>query len=93
MLIVYAFGNLSWSLSIQANGDLVSGNDTIPISNVSFTGSGVGFRDGTLSKTQSRTLATGTIGGLGSVNFFLANQWNYPTGTYSQTITYTLAEF
>ncbi|MFZ0929254.1 MAG: hypothetical protein WAN11_11675 [Syntrophobacteraceae bacterium] len=86
------------TLTALAGGDLVSGSDKIAINNVSWTVTGSagntgGLVAGTLSKdnpvlagswTQSGTYTTG------SFLFFLANSWSYATGTYSQTVTYTI---
>ena len=83
-----------WTLTVRAEGDLISGASTIPISNVSWLATpSPPFRNGTLS-TVAQTLATGT--GLinverGDVTFRFVNSWNYTVGTYSQTITFTLS--
>jgi len=85
-------GNPNWSLTVLASGDLVSGGNTIAIGNVTWTATGTGFVGGTLSKTTARTLASGTGNGTltGHQSYFLANSWNYVTGSYSQTVLYTL---
>jgi hypothetical protein len=85
-------GAAIWALTVLANGDLTSGGDIIAINNVTWTATGAGFVNGTLSKTTAHILAVG----IGSVNFtgtqsyFLANSWNYKSGSYSQTVVYTL---
>jgi len=80
------------TLTVLARGDLVSGSNTIPISNVRWTATGSGFRAGTLSKTAPQTAGSwwGSGSRSGTFSFFLANSWSYATGNYSQTITYTL---
>jgi hypothetical protein len=83
----------SWTLTVLANGDLVSGADTIPISNVTWTATGSQFVNGTLSKTTSQSVAIGPNNRTGTLSFFLANSWSYPTGSYTQTITFTAATF
>jgi hypothetical protein len=85
-------GTTTWSLTLLANGDLVSGGDTIPISNITWTASGTGFVGGAMSKTTSSTVASGSgdVNRTGSQRFFLSNSWNYATGSYSQTVVYTL---
>ena len=83
-----------WTITVEAEGQLVSGTSTIPISNVSWVATPTPtFRNGTLS-TVAQVLATGTGLALlerGDVTFRLANSWNYNVGTYTQTITFTLS--
>ena len=83
-----------WTITVEAEGQLVSGASTIPISNVSWVATPTPtFRNGTLS-TVPQVLATGTGLALlerGDVTFRLANSWNYNVGTYTQTITFTLS--
>jgi hypothetical protein len=87
-------GGGSWTITVEAEGQLVSGASTIPISNVSWVATPTPtFRNGTLSTTP-QVLATGTGLALlerGDVTFRLANSWNYNVGTYTQTITFTLS--
>jgi hypothetical protein len=85
-----------WELTVLANGDLISGADTVDITNVTWTATPAPpFQGGTLSKTVAQRLAFGT--GMvnpaenGSVTFRLANSWNYAAGTYSQTLVFTLS--
>ena len=76
-----------------SSGDLVSGSDTIAISNLSWVGSGTGFTSGTISMTNSNQTAaswTGSGSRVGTQTFSLANSWSYALGSYSATITYTL---
>ena len=84
----------TWTITVEAEGQLVSGASTIPISNVSWVATPTPtFRNGTLSTTP-QVLATGTGLALlerGDVTFRLANSWNYNVGTYTQTITFTLS--
>ena len=82
-----------WTITVVAEGQLISGTSTIPISNVSWTATPTPtFRNGTLS-TVPQILATGT--GLaierGDVTFKFANSWNHNVGTYTQTVTFTLS--
>jgi hypothetical protein len=79
-------------LSIQAADDLRSGVTVISASNITWTGSGAGFVSGTLSKSSPTTVAAWTGSGIrtGSQQFFFANRWTHPTGTYTLTMTYTL---
>ena len=83
-----------WTITVRAEGNLISSAATIPISTVSWTATPKPrFTDGTLT-TFAQTLATGT--GLinierGDVTFRFVNSWNYTVGNYTQTITFTLS--
>lgn len=82
------------TLTVVAGGDLVSGNNIIPIDKVSWTATGDGFVPGpTMIKKTSATAGNWQGPGEyhGTFSFFLANSWSYATGTYSQTVTYTLS--
>ena len=93
----------TWSVSALADGDLLSGPDTIGIANVSWTTRGpLGgspclscvCHAGTASSTVNQLLFTGA-GDTGAgqkgceKTFYLANSWSYSAGNYSQTITIT----
>jgi len=85
----------AWHLTVQANGDLLSGGATIDATQVSWTAAPPPFQNGTLSKVAAQPIASGT-GNVnpainGSVVFRLANSWNYSAGIYSQTIVFTLS--
>jgi hypothetical protein len=86
----------SWQLTVLADGDLISGANTVDITNVTWTATPAPpFQNGTLSKTVAQRVASGN-GNVnpatnGSVVFRLANSWNYATGTYSQTLVFTLS--
>jgi hypothetical protein len=87
----------SATLKVLAAGDLISGTDTIPIINVTSTAtnsSGSFFSAGpiTWSKTSpGATVGQGNSGSFaGTFSWFLANNWNYPTGAYTAHATYTL---
>lgn len=84
-----------WTLSVRAEGDLISGGATVDISNVSWVATPAPpFQNGTLSKTVAQTLASGTGNTQGNptaqVTFRLANLWTYTAGTYTQTVIFTL---
>lgn len=87
-------GASPWTITVQAQGQLVSGTSSIPISNVSWVATPTPtFRNGTLS-TVPQVLATGTGLALlerGDVTFRFNNSWNYNVGTYTQTVTFTLS--
>jgi hypothetical protein len=86
------------TLTVLAGGDLVSGSGgTIPISAVSWTATGGGDNNGgllpgTMSKNTQVPAGSWTASGTysGAFAFYLANSWSYATGTYSQTVTYTI---
>jgi hypothetical protein len=87
--------NDSWTMTVQASGDLVAGSAVIPAANVSWTATPAPpYRNGTLSAAVAQTLATGTTdvspAQTGTVVFSLSNSWSYNVGTYSQTIVFTL---
>jgi hypothetical protein len=87
---------VQWHLSVLADGDLVSGASTIPISNVSWTATQAPpFQNGTLSRTTAQPMAAGSDtlnpGKTSTVTFSLVNSWLYDAGTYTQTLTFTLS--
>ena len=85
-----------WQLTVLANGDLMSGSETVDITNVTWTATPVPpFQNGTLSRTVAQRMASGT-GSVnptqnGTVTFRLANSWTYNVGTYTQTLVFTLS--
>jgi hypothetical protein len=93
----------SWSVHALANGDLVSGSGSIPISNISWTAtldtsagtcpSGCFCSGGTASKLTPQLIMNGQ-GNTNSTpacttNYSLANSWSFNAGSYSQTVTFT----
>lgn len=80
------------TLTAMTGSDLVSGGNTIAIGNVTWTATGTGFSTGTMNKTVAQSVGSWTGSGqqVGSNSFFLANNWNYATGAYTATVTYTL---
>lgn len=85
-----------WQLTALADGDLMSGSETVDITNVTWGATPAPpFQNGTLSKTVAQRIAAGSgnvnPGQNGSLTFRLANSWNYSAGTYSQTIIFTLS--
>ena len=81
------------TLTIQANDQLRSGLDTLPASQVTWTATGSGFTNGTLSAASAQVVAAWTGSGVhtGTQTFFFRNLWSYPTGTYTLTMTFTLS--
>jgi hypothetical protein len=86
-----------WSLTVLAGGDLISGPSKVDISNVSWVATPAPpFQNGTLSKTVAQRVASGTgnvpaPNTTGLITFRLANSWTYSTGTYTQTVLFTLS--
>jgi len=79
------------TLTVQANGDLDSGTNTIAISNVTWTASGSGFVAGTMDTSPVAAGSwTGSGNRSGTFSYFLANSWAYLKGDYTQTVVYTL---
>ncbi len=80
------------TLTCLAAGDLISGTDTIAISNITWTASGTGYLAGTMNRTTAQTAGSWTGSGqrTGTFNYFLVNSWLYATGDYSTSINYTL---
>jgi hypothetical protein len=83
-------GGNAVTLTVSAP-DLVSGGDTIAISNITWAGNG-DLAGGTLSNAEV-TLVSSTNSGLrtGDMLFVLANSWTYEVGNYATTVTYTLS--
>jgi hypothetical protein len=79
-------------LVVQASDDLRSGLDLIPASQLRWSAGGTGFVPGTMSRTTAQTVASWVSSGAwtGTQTYTLVNAWNYATGTYSTTLTYTL---
>lgn len=73
-------------------GPLTSGGDSIAASNVTWTATGTGFVNGTLSSSTPQTVGSWTDSGsyAGNLNLRLGNLWSYATGTYTGSITFTL---
>jgi hypothetical protein len=89
-------GGRPWTLTVLANGDLISGGATVDISNVSWVATPAPpFQNGTLSKTVAQQVASGNgnvnPARLGQVTFRLVNAWTYSAGVYTQTIVFTLS--
>jgi hypothetical protein len=80
------------SLTCLASGDLISGINTIAISNMTWTATGTGYVAGTMNRTAAQTAGSWTGPGqrTGTFSYFLANSWSYTIGNYSTSINYTL---
>ena len=84
--------SLTSTLTCRASGNLVSGTNTIAISNMTWTATGTGYVAGTMNRTTAQTAGSWTGPGqhIGTFSYFLANLWSYVIGNYSTTINYTL---
>ena len=87
----------SATLKVLAAGDLKSGSDTIDINYVTSTATnttGSFFLAGPVTWSvisPGATVGTGNSGSFaGTFSWFLANSWNYATGSYTANATYTL---
>ena len=81
------------SLTVQAGGNFVSGTDSIPIGNLSWTSTGAGYTaTGTMSSAAAQSVGgwTGPGAHNGTQTYTLVNDWAYAPGSYSVTLTYTL---
>jgi len=81
------------TVTVLADGELVSGSDTIPVNTLAWTASGAGFAvSGNNNATAAQTLGSWTNSGnhSGSQTLSLPNLWSYKTGTYTVTLNYTL---
>lgn len=83
----------SVTLTVQASDDLRSGMNTIPASSITWTATGPGFVDGTLSGTTAQPVASWIGSGIrsGTQTFRFQNLWSHPTGTYTLTMIFTLS--
>jgi hypothetical protein len=86
-------GGSAVTLTVQADGPLTSGGDTIAESNLTWTVTGSGFAAGTMSSASAVSLGSWTNSGnrSGTQTYVLANSWSYATGNYTMTVTYTLS--
>ena len=93
---VGASGGAAWRITLLASNDFMQGGDAIPASSVTWTATPAPpFRNGTLNRTTPQILASGSgnTGGnkTGTVVFYLANSWGYNTGTFSNTLIFTIS--
>ena len=83
------------SLTVKANGDLVSGSDTIGIGAISWVSTGSGYVDGAMA--TSNVTAGSWLGSIlhwheGSFTYsFLRNYTTQAPGAYTASATYTLS--
>jgi len=81
------------TLTVQAAGNLVDGANSIAISALKWTSTGASFNGTGTSNTAPVTVMSfnGSGNRAGTQNYTLDNSWNYVTGSYGTTLTYTLA--
>jgi len=78
------------TLTCLASGDF---NAAIPVSAVTWTSGSTNYAPtGTMDKTTAQNVASRSGSGdlSGSITPLMATSWDYPTGDYSVTVTYTL---
>jgi hypothetical protein len=81
------------TLTVEAGSALTDlTSDTIAADNVTYTCTGAGYVGGTLSSSAPTSVGSWTGPGthVGAISYFLANSFNYSTGVYTATLTYTL---
>lgn len=80
------------TLTFLASGDLRSTHRTIPISQITWTATGSGYQNGTMSRTTPRTVGTWTGAGshTGALSFFFDVRPSDQTGDYTSNGTFTL---
>ena len=80
------------SLTVQADGNLVDGSKSIAISALKWTSTGTNFNPTGTSNTSPVTVMSfsGSGNRSGTQNYTLDNSWDYVTGSYGTSLTYTL---
>ena len=81
------------ALTVKANGNLTeSGGGSIPISSLTWTGTGSVAATGTSDATTAQTVISFTNSGNrnGTQTYSMPNSWAYATGSYTATLNYTL---
>ena len=80
------------TLTVQASDDLRSGVTLLPASLITWTGTGAGFVDGTLSRTTPQLVGSWTGSGarVGTQAYRFRNSWTHTPGVYTVTLVYTL---
>ena len=80
------------TLTVQAEDDLRSGVSVLPVSLLTWTASGPGFVNGTVSRTNAQLVGSWVGSGArsGTQTFRFENRWTHPAGIYTVTLTYTL---
>jgi hypothetical protein len=87
-------GNTRVVLTLQADGPLRSGTDTIPANKVSWTIAGPGFQaNGTANPNAARLIGQWRGSGdyTGTQIYSFEDSWTYAVGSYSMLMTYTFS--
>jgi hypothetical protein len=87
-------GNTRVVLTLQADGPLQSGADTIPANKISWTIAGTGFMaNGTANPNVARLIGQWRGSGdfTGTQVYSFEDSWSYPVGSYSMLMTYTFS--
>lgn len=79
-------------LTIQADDDLRSGLSVLPVSLITWTASGPGFVNGTVTRASPQLVATWIGSGVrtGTQTYRFENRWTHPSGIYTVTLVFTL---
>jgi hypothetical protein len=82
-----------FAVTLVANGDLTSGPDVIPASAISWVAYPSQFASGRLSTTIPVLIVEGLTHAMESAtfDFYLDNSWDYYSGVYSGSATYTIS--
>jgi hypothetical protein len=83
----------NWVLTVEAtNQYLDTSTRSIDCRNISWSATGTSYRNGVLSASSAQTVAAAAGSGSwdGTLSFEIANLWTYVSGSYSDTIVYTL---
>jgi hypothetical protein len=80
------------TLTVQAAGNLLDGSKSIDISALKWTATGTSFNPTGTSNTSPMTVMSfnGSGNRAGTQNYTLDNSWDYVTGSYATSLTYTL---
>src|SRR5687768_7777684 len=81
-------------MTVQADGPLRSGSDTIPANQISWIMTGAGFQNGgTANPNAARTIGSwrGSGSWTGTQTYQFTDSWNYIVGSYTMTMTYTVS--
>ena len=81
------------TLTVLADDDLRSGVSVLPVSLITWTASGPGFVNGTVSRTAAQLVGSWLGSGVrsGTQTFRFENRWTHASGIYTVTLTYTLS--
>ena len=80
------------TLTVQVSDDLRYGVSVLPASLITWTATGPGFVNGTLSRSTQQLVGSWTGSGvrIGTQDYRFQNSWYHAPGTYTVTLVYTL---